>query len=374
MPPDAREEALDCAEVSDYLYRAGRTDGLPVIPPTRGRVEAMLRGTALARDRVVAVLGPRRGLATVEKVAINAVMAGCEPGHISVVLAATEAVGTGDYWEEKREFILSGVVSTANNCAVATIVSGRLAARLGVHAGQGCMGPGFKANATIGRAVQFVLRNIGGAVPGETDFSVVGQPGKFTLCFAENDEALPAGWTPLRVERWFPAEATAATVIAVEPAYHVHDQLSRTAQELCLMFAKALARPAYVNQGYPGEVLVILAPEHAARFAKDGWVKRDIQAFIHEVARVPVDLLADEFVRVPGGVEILRGRGPLEFREWPKWAMRGGAVPITRGPEDVVVVVAGGAGTLSMVACTWSHSLSVTRAVDRYLPDDPPAA
>lgn len=357
----------DIAAISNTLYAEGMTDGLPVIPPTRERVDWMLKGTNLDPETVIAEVGPRRGQATVRAIAANAVLAGCEPEYLPFVIAAIKACTTGDYWHSDRRFILSGVVATANNCAVATIASGPLCEKVKIQAGQGCMGSGFKANASIGRAIQLVLRNVGGAAPGITDFSQVGQSGKFSFFFAENEADLPENWKPFRIQRGFDKDTTTVTTIALEPPYHVLDQLSRTAQDLALMFAIHLARPANISQGHPGEALLIVGPQHSERFARDGWSKEDLQEFIYHHARVPVNLIAEEFVYLKGGVEIIKGRGPLVFREWPKWITLQDSVPICKNPDHVLVIVAGGPGNGSMVSCPWSHSLSVTEAVDPYV-------
>lgn len=359
---------LDAEEVSDYLYEEGCTDGLPIIPPTPGKVENMLKGTRLASSDLVAELPPRRGEATVEKIAINAVMAGCKPNHFPAVLAAIKALSIGDYWADKPKFVLSAVLATAHNCAPALIFSGPLVKTFGIYTGTGCMGPGFRANAAIGRAVQLCLRNIGNSKPGETAFSVLGQTGDYTCCLAENEEALPTNWEPLRVDRGFDQTTTTVTVVAIEPPYHVHDQMSQTPEDLALMFACAFRRPGFINIGYPGEVLLLISPEHGARLARTGWTKHDIKEFIYEHARVPVDMVASEFIRLKEGVEIVRGRGPLEFREWPNWVVAGGTVPLVRNLDDILITVVGGPGPISMVAGSWTHSESSTLAVDPFFP------
>src|SRR5258707_10317234 len=189
----ARFEAPDDLEAINRLYRERRwSDGLPVIPPTMDRVERMLRHARRARDEVVARIAPGFGSATIERIAINAVLAGCDPEALPALIAATEAAAA-------PEFNLQAMQATTNPVAVWVIVNGPAAKALGVNGTYNCLGQGTWANATIGRALRLVLQNIGGALPGETDRATHGQPPKYTVCCAENGAKRPLG--PLPVER-----------------------------------------------------------------------------------------------------------------------------------------------------------------------------
>ena len=189
---------------NDECEQRGWSDGLPLVPPTVARVEAMLAATKRDRNEIVAHIAPGFGAATVERIAINAVMAGCRPEYLPVLLAAVEAVA-----DEK--FNLQGIQATTNPAAPWIIVNGPLAATLGVNAGLNCLGQGNRANATLGRALRLVLQNIGGALPGQMDRATHGQPGKYTFCCAENEAASP--WQPLHVERGFNADENVVTVV-----------------------------------------------------------------------------------------------------------------------------------------------------------------
>ena len=189
--------------VFDHVMSQGWGDGLPVVPPTEERVRAMVDGSGLPPAHLVGAMGPAKGEATVEKIAINAVMAGCLPEYMPVVVAAVEAIC-------EPEFNLDGVQSTTNPCGVGMIVNGPIRNEIDLNCSRNCMGPGWRANATIGRAMSLIWLNIGGAKPGEVDKSSHGFPGKYTLCFGEDEEHSP--WEPLHVERGFAKEESAVTV------------------------------------------------------------------------------------------------------------------------------------------------------------------
>src|SRR3954462_8160259 len=198
-------ECPDDFDAINKLYRERRwSDGLPIVPPTVDRVERMLRHARRPADEVVAHIAPAFGAATVERIAINAVLAGCDPEYMPALIAAVEAVAD-------PEFNLQGIQATTNPVAIWVIVNGPLAAELGVNATFNCLGEGTWANATLGRALRLILQNIGGALPGEMDKATQGQPGKYTFCCAENDDGNP--WEPLHVERGFGADANTVTVV-----------------------------------------------------------------------------------------------------------------------------------------------------------------
>src|SRR6202795_4603694 len=194
----------DLEIAQEELAAAGLTDGLPVVPPTPARVEQMLKQHGYDPDEVVTALPPAFGAATWKSIAINAVMAGCRPEYLPVVGAAVEALAAD-------EFNLIGVATTTGSATPLVIVNGPIVREIGMNAETNALGPGNRAHATIGRAVHLVLQNIGGAKPGETDMATLGQPGKYTFCFAENEAASP--WLPLHVERGFPAAASVVTVV-----------------------------------------------------------------------------------------------------------------------------------------------------------------
>ena len=224
-----------------------------------------------ARPRSLGEVEPLRGEATVEKIAANAVMAGCRPEYFPVVLAAVEAM-------LDPAFNMRGVQTTDENVAPLLIVSGPLAARLGINAGFGALGPGWRANAAIGRAVRLVMLNLGGGWPGAVSLAGLGQPGRYTLCLAEREDS---PWPPLHVELGYRPEQSTVTVLRAETAINVTGGLAEVAS---VMGSAASA----FTMLYEGRVAVIVAPFVARRLAAEGWSKDDVRRWLHEQARVPV--------------------------------------------------------------------------------------
>ncbi len=324
--------------VSHEFYLHHLTDGLPIIPPTRERVSKFLEYSKGFANQVVSILPPRRGKATVEKIAINSVMAGCLPVFMPVVQHAISALG-------REEFNLAGINATTHPVAICTIVNGPLSRDLGMNSGVGCLGPGNLTNATIGRAILLCMLNIAGAVPGVGDHATHGSPAKYSYTFAEDEEKNP--WEPLHVERGFEVEDSTVTVLGLEAPHNVNDHRSITAENLLDTVAHTASTAGCNNSHVPGEILVLMSPEHATVLNKEEWNKRDVQEYLHQNMKVPVEL-GD------------RGGRRLDHR----WVV-GGEVPITRSPEDVVLVVAGGPGRHTMIAHGFgSGSQSVTIPID----------
>src|SRR6266852_2951714 len=196
----------------------GVTDGLPVVPPTRERVERMLAGSTRAREELIGEVAPNYGRATAEKVAINAVMAGCRPDYLPVVLAAVEAAC-------EPAFNLHGMSTSTHFSAPLIVVNGPIRERIGLNCSFGVFGPGYRANATIGRALRLVMINVGGAKPGETSMSTFGHPGRYTYCIAENEEASP--WRPYHASHGCPEGSSAVTLFAGEAPHGISDHASR---------------------------------------------------------------------------------------------------------------------------------------------------
>ena len=207
----------------EFMAAQGLDDGLPVVPPTEARVRRMLQGTTRAASEVVAHVPPNLAPATVEKIAVNAVMAGCRPEYLPVVIAATEAACTD-------AFNLHGVLATTYFATPVIVVNGPIRDRIGLNCGGNLFGQGFRANATMGRALQLLVRNMGGGRPGGVDMSTLGQPGKFTCCVGENEAE--SCWDPLHVERGFAHDTSTVTLFAGEAPWAIRDQLSRTARSL----------------------------------------------------------------------------------------------------------------------------------------------
>lgn len=313
----------DVEKVSQNFYLRRLTDGLPIIPPTRNRVLKFMEYTDRNSDDLIAVLPPRKGQATVEKIAINAVMAGCFPSFFPVVLHSIEAVFL-------EKFNLTGVNATTHPVAVCNIINGPIAHELDINSGVGCLGPGNIANASIGRAVRLCLINLAGAVPGVGDHATMGSPAKFCYCFAEAEEDSP--WDPLHVERGFSEDISTITLIAAEAPHNVNDHRSHTGEDLLNTIVHTASTAGCNNSHVPGEILVIMSPEHAQSLARDGWEKNDVQSYIHQNTLLTAEL-AD--------------RGGRELDE--RWIIDED-VRITRSQDDVILVVAGGPGRHTMIS------------------------
>ena len=345
----------------EFLDEQGLTDGLPVVPPTEERVLRMLEGTSRAPTDIVAEVPPNLAPATVEKVAINAVMAGCKPDYLPVVIAAVEATCTD-------AFNLHGVLATTYFVAPLLVINGPIRQEIGVNCGRNVFGQGSRANATIGRALQLVVRNVGGGRPGEVDMSTLGQPGKFGACIGENEEM--SCWDPLHVERGFAGDQSTVTVFAAEAPRAIRDQLSRTARSLATSMALSLESIAHVKLHRIDQALLVVSPEHARTFEREGLTKDDLRARIQEVTGRPLrDVLPDDECQkgtatkaVPASWLDSDGRPTEEAlsRPFPKFGR----------PEDILVMVAGGtAGKFSAAVGGWATgglgSKAVTRVITR---------
>lgn len=324
----------DSHKVSIDFYQRRLTDGLPIIPPTRERVNRFLRYSAHDPNDILAVLPPKMGQATPEKIAINSIMAGCLPQFQQVMEHIIQAIS-------HDKFNLTGVNATTHPVSICTIVNGPLSSELGLNSGTGCLGPGNMANATIGRALRLCLINLAGAIPGVGDHATHGSPAKYSYCFAENEAETP--WDPFHVEKGYLKDDSTVTVMAAEAPHNVNDHRSQTALDLLDTIIHTAATAGCNNSHVPGELLVIMSPEHAATISKDGWEKEDVKNYIHENALLPADL-GD------------RGGRKLDY-EW----IIDGDVRITRTPSDVILLVAGGSGRHTMISHGFGNgSLSVT--------------
>lgn len=343
--------ALD--DVLDHYEERGWTDGLPIVPPTPEAVAKMLEETKLEADHVVGAIPPRQADATVATIAINAVMAGCKAQYLSVVLAAVECLA-------EPALNLYGIQATTNPAAILLVVNGPIVEELRINGKGNCLGPGARANATIGRAVRLVMLNIGGGVPQTMDKATQGQPGKYTMCIAENAEESP--WEPWHVERGFARDASTVTAVSVTGTQNILDGSSKQAGELIKTFASACAYVGAQNVLLGGGPLILVCPEHAAILAAGGYSKLAFKRALYEAARVPVRDFPDDLLRY-----MVHHRRPLWFR----MADRSGAgVPLADSPESINVVVAGGAGAHSTLCESFGEmSSAVTKAIGR-----PPSA
>jgi hypothetical protein len=342
-------EAVELADAPDtlqeFFFAQGWTDGLPVVPPTSHAVAAMLAAVGQDARATIGPIPPRMRMATLEKIAINAVMAGCRAEYFPVVLAAVEAV-----LDENCR--LYGIQTATNNTAPLIIVNGPVVTRLGMNARGNVFGQGCRANATIGRALQLVLRNIGGDLPGETDMSTQGQTGKLTFCIAENEAESP--WEPFHVERGFTREDSTVTVIGASAGHNVFTYGCETGAEILDHFVGALTALGHNNLIFPTGPLLVFGPEHAGVLARDGYTKESIREHLFRHARIPLARFGSRTVR---GLQHRRSR-------WFEIAGDADQIGIADRAEDINIVVAGGAGIHSQFVPTSFSYHPVIRRVE----------
>ncbi|MGA1036159.1 MAG: hypothetical protein ACO3VI_12640 [Ilumatobacteraceae bacterium] len=323
---DARDES----DALEQLHDLGCTDGLPVVIPTPERVDRLVLATGFDSDVVLGEMGPLGGAVTVEKVAANAVMAGCTPDDMPFVVAAVQAVLQPD-------FDLSEVQSTTHSIAPLLIVNGPLAPIIGIASGFGALGPGHRANASIGRALRLCMINIGGARPGTSDMALLGHPGKFTMCLAEAEETSP--FPPLATEVGFGPGDDVITVVGVEAPHSVmfvNDADDPDSPERLLRVIAGVITNSGSNNLYlrTGSVVVALNPEHARVLDDAGWDRRRIQQRLCGLSTVSADRI--------------RSLNPAFT---PKHESD---VEVLTSPDSVVVIVAGAEGLYSAVFPSWS--------------------
>ena len=324
--------------INDLYLQKKWSDGLPVLPPTIEAVEKMLAGTGKNPQDVIAVVPPNMGEATVEKIAINAVMAGCLPDYLPVIITAVEAMC-------ERQLNLYGIQATTHPVSLLLIVNGPVAKKLEINCRSGAFGPGWRANATIGRTIRLILMNIGGAFPGKTSMVTQGQPSRYTYCVAENEEESP--WQPLHVERGFAPSESTVTVCAAESPRNINEHAAVSGEEILTTIAGSVASMGSNNMiSQRGEPILALGPEHAATLSRSGFSKNEIRAFVHQKARIPR--------------ASFHGRAIKQyFSQFKEDAL----IPITANQEDIIVIVLGGAGKHSSFLPTFGDTRSVTRAI-----------
>jgi len=327
-----RVEVAPLEDEIEACFDRGWTDGLPVVPPTPLRVVRMLAGTTRDPREVIGDVPPNNVPCTVEKAAINAVMAGCRPEYFPVVLAALEAALQDD-------FCLHGLLATTYFSGPLIIVNGPVRQRIGMNSGINALGQGNRANATIGRALQLIVRNVGGGRPGEIDRAALGHPGKYTFCFAEDEEGSP--WEPLSVERGFPEGVSTVTLFPGDGVQPVVDQLSRTPESLARTFALCLRSVAHPKIPMAADAVLVVCPEHAQVFRQAGWSKRRLREELDGLLQLP-------------GKELVRGAQGIS--EGIPEGFEGLTLPKFK-PDGLLLVHAGGrAGKFSAVISGWIGS------------------
>ena len=348
--PAARRLDLDddAAAVFDRFYESGWTDGLPIIPPTSDLLDAMLRYTDRDRREVIASLEPRGGEATVEKIAINAIMSGCRPEYLPVVIACVEGIAEPVY-------NLYGRQTTTHPGGHLVIINGPIRRELDVNCRQNVFGHGWRANATIGRAVRLICTNIGGGVPGVTDMATHGHPGRYSYCIGEDEENSP--WDSLHAERGLEPGASSVTVFCAEAPHNINDLVSQT-PEVYLESAASAMRHLGANgvyrSGIEGEQMLVVTSEAANWLAERDWSKDRVREYIYQRAQNAVGTLRD---RGGWGTVI-----PPDFVDVDD---DDAMMPIVPRPENILIVVAGGYGRHMNAVLSSSYNLSVTRPITR---------
>ena len=329
-----RLEFDDAIESIEYYLSRGWTDGLPVVPPTVQRVREFVDYAGRPPSEIVATEPTKGRVVTVEKVAINSVMAGCLPEYFPIVLAAVEAIS-------EPQFNLHAITASTMGSAVMVVVNGPLAREVGLNSGVGVFGPGHRPNATIGRTMRLVIINATGAVSGVVDQATLGHAGKYTSCIAEAEEVSP--WEPLHVERGIAADSSAVSVFAGLSPIHASNHESMEPEGILTSLSNAM----YAAGPGQEEIVVVLGPEHVGYIKKAGWSKQRVKEFLFETAQRPL--------------EEWRASGA------PVTGEPGTLIPVAKDPDSINLIVAGGAaGGFSAVIPLWlrgAGSRSVTREV-----------
>ncbi len=333
-------EVADGFEANELFQANGWTDGLPIVPPTASNVAPLLAAAALAPGDVVGTEPVRRRRLTAEKVAIAAVMAGCVPGYMPVIVAIVKAMC-------QPEFGLHGSTASTGGSAPFVIVNGPVRRAIGMNATHNVLANASRANATIGRTIRLLIINALGGIPGQLDRSTLGHPGKFTFCVAEDEEDSP--WLPLAVERGVPPGTSAVTVLAAESPHQIMNEWTHDPHEILDTYAAAIRANMLTYSIWPGNYAIVVPPQHRRIFAAAGWAKKDVREYVHDTARV-----ARREWRSVGKAAV----APRKDEDRVYTALR--------APDDLLVVAAGGpAGGFGAVVPPWygSKSLAVTARI-----------
>jgi len=317
----------------EACFDRGWTDGLPVVPPTRERVLRMMQGTQRESEEVIGIIPPNYGKCTVEKAAINAVMAGCKPEYLPVVIAAIEAACLD-------AFCMHGLLATTYFSGPIVIVNGPVRRSINMNSGINALGQGNRANATIGRALQLVIRNVGGGKPGEVDRATLGNPGKFSFCFAEDEENSP--WNSLADEYGYANNSSTVTLFAGHGLREIYDQISRTPESLVRSFAGCLKSITHPKICMAADAILVVSPEHANVFKEAGWSKNRLKQELKKL----LTFKGSDIVRGTNGIE--EGL-PVEFADIP-------VIPKFKEDGLIIVHAGGSAGRFSAAISGWVAS------------------
>ena len=341
-------------DFNHYFLDQGWGDGFPLVPPTEEKVEAMFKATNRNPDDVIAILEPGYGIATVKIIAINAVMAGCHPEHLPILLAAVKAI-------TKPEYRLRTVAMSTGPHAPMMVVNGPIAKNLSINSGRGALGPGKQSwsNTVLGRALRLILMNVGQAYVGTMDLDTIGSPNKYSMCIAENEDDSP--WEPYHKDMGYSKEQSTVTVFGVESQLEIFDFKNHTPEGILNSFAGtangvgALATREWLMPRRGADNAVLICPDHANAIAEAGWQMEDIQAYLHKKTLIPAWLYKNtiQTERIKNGCR------------WILDAPDDMLLPATGAPDWFRVIVVGGAAGKS--SFTTGVGKSITQSIDDYM-------
>ena len=338
-----RHQADDFQAVQEYFHSRQWTDGLPVVPPTREAVAACLEWVVMPRDQLIGVEPVRERPITAEKLAINAVMAGCLPMHFPVVVAAFTAM-------LKEPFLLHGATASTGGCAVLIVINGPIRDELGMDGTFNALGPSDRATTAIGRSIRLILGNLMEVRPGHIDHSTFGHPGKISYCISEDEANSP--WKPLASELGVPEGLSAVTVMAAGSPRQLMNEWTTKPEEILDTFAAEICANMRHYSIWPGNYAIVVPPQLRTHFANAGWSKADIRQYVFEKARIRRAEWAD-----CGKGAIVADKGEQEYAALPS-------------PDHLLVIAAGGpAGGFGAVIPPWlgHKSRAATVAIDACL-------
>ena len=338
MPNAPRESCLiEQIDEFEFFLEKPWSDGLPVVTPTEERINRMLLATGRDPDEIIGPIPPAMEIATVASVATHAVMAGCKPEYLPVVLGATELM-------LQAEFNVNVVQGTMHGVAPMMIVNGPYALEIGIHGGSGCLGPGFRANASIGRAIRLILMNIGAGLPGISSMTVFGMPSRFTYCLTENSEYNP--WESLSVSKGYSADENVLTMAMVESPRFCWDDVSDEPERLIRGIADTMTAMGSWNMHARSDMVVAMSPQHAEICDKSGWSRDEVHTRLIEVAGRTVSNL-----KLGGNWRRERALAlpvPVDPDDSECF------VPTIKNSVDLQLIVAGGWGPCTAVCHGWS--------------------
>jgi hypothetical protein len=329
----------DVMAAQEFFHSRGWTDGLPVVPPTPQAVEACLEWVLMPPDQLIGIEPVRQRAITAEKLAVNAVMAGCLPMHFPVVIAAFTAM-------LQEPFLLHGATASTGGCAILIVVNGPIRQELGMSGTFNALGPSDRATTVIGRAIRLVLCNLLDARPGDVDRSTLGHPGKISYCVAEDEEHSP--WLPLAEERGIPPQVSAVTVLAAGAPRQFMNEWTTQPEEILDTYVAEIRANMRHYSIWPGNYALVVPPQLRAHFARAGWSKADVRRYVAQKARIRRGEWAE-----CGKGSVVGERGDREYAAFTD-------------DNDVLVIAAGGpAGGFGAVIPPWygNKSRAVTMAI-----------